>query len=41
MTATREPALEAVGLASPSGCILIALVGYRWALRLYNRDPSR
>jgi ABC-2 type transport system permease protein len=20
---------------------LIALVGYRWAMRLYNRDPSR
>jgi ABC-2 type transport system permease protein len=22
-------------------CALIALIGYRWALKLYNRDPSR
>jgi hypothetical protein len=22
-------------------CALIGLVGYRWALRLYDRDPSR
>jgi ABC-2 type transport system permease protein len=22
-------------------CAIIALVGYRWAIRLYNRDPSR
>ena len=35
-TAIGNSALLAVGW-----CILIALVGYRWALRLYNRDPSR
>jgi ABC-2 type transport system permease protein len=22
-------------------CALIALIGYRWALKPYNRDPSR
>jgi ABC-2 type transport system permease protein len=28
-------------LLTASWCALIALVGYRWAMRLYNRDPSR
>jgi ABC-2 type transport system permease protein len=28
-------------LLTATWCALIALVGYRWAMRLYNRDPSR
>jgi ABC-2 type transport system permease protein len=28
-------------LLTVAWCALIALVGYRWALKLYNRDPSR
>jgi ABC-2 type transport system permease protein len=28
-------------LLSVAWCALIALVGYRWAMKLYNRDPSR
>ena len=29
------------GLLTVAWCALIALIGYRWALKLYNRDPSR
>ena len=28
-------------LLTVAWCALIALIGYRWALKLYNRDPSR
>ena len=28
-------------LLTVAWCALIALVGYRWAMKLYNRDPSR
>ena len=24
-----------------AGCAIVALVGYRWEMKLYNRDPSR
>ena len=27
-------------LLTVAWCALIALVGYRWAMKLYNRDPS-
>jgi ABC-2 type transport system permease protein len=28
-------------LLTVAWCALTALVGYRWAMKLYNRDPSR
>ena len=28
-------------LLTVAWCALIALIGYRWAMKLYNRDPSR
>ncbi len=35
-TAIGNSALLSVGW-----CVVLALVGYRWAMKLYNRDPSR
>jgi ABC-2 type transport system permease protein len=29
------------GVLAVAWCVVIGVIGYGWAMRLYNRDPSR